>query len=714
MKKIVIDAIRSLLSLIDTGIYSLIEGLFQLIIDLANVRIFNDSVISDFAGRIYVILGLIMVFKLMISFIQLIVNPEKMDDKEQGVANILKRVIFSIVLIVLVPLIFDLARTVQDYVVPVIPKVLLGRSSANENSELVMADAGRVMAFRTYLAFFDYDNPACNDGSINEAASIYGDDILIFNVSTAHEHILDTDDTCSTDEQGYKYRYTLIAPTFVGGYLIFTLVSIAVYIAIRALKLSICEFIAPIPIASYIDPKTSKQAFDSWVKITIQTYLDLFISLIGVYFIAFVLKTLFENPETLTAMYGKLGGSVKRGTFVTIFIIIGLLKFAKEFPKFVTNLLGFKEGSGILGDVLKMAGGLASATGGAIVGGAGNIIAGKGVGNRLTSGVAGFASGLFHGGKEAILGNKNAKEIYSSTVRGIGSRRNQRAADRAAGIGPLDRARVAMQDYFQINDDVSLAEGTQKSISNVRDRYSSVKSTINEKISRNPNEISWNGAADGSSKTVQDFQRLLYENMEAIESSGNVALKKYLEAAVDRDQAGRITGMSANFSEKIRNSFGGRNLTFNDLNAVGQMASQDPQLGTIAVALTGADSWLRAEAQKEIQSDTFQGNTTDAYGNKFVKFMNDSDVQRTSQQLNQVIAQEFGNIGAFDFSVEGLDEPIHITSAQDLMNAYKVYPSEVDKALNDKIKASAQSVAGNKNSAARASNQRRRGNGNGS
>ena len=89
----VIWGIRHLFMLIDTGIYFLIENLFQLILDLANVKIFSDSVISDFANRIYIILGLIMIFKLMISFIQYIVNPEKMSDKEQGVTNILKRVI---------------------------------------------------------------------------------------------------------------------------------------------------------------------------------------------------------------------------------------------------------------------------------------------------------------------------------------------------------------------------------------------------------------------------------------------------------------------------------------------------------------------------------------------------------------------------------------------------------------------------------------------
>lgn len=64
-----------------------------------------------------------MLFKIIISFIQILINPDKMDDKEQGVGNILMRVVISLLLIVLVPSIFSLARQLQSYIIPIIPKV---------------------------------------------------------------------------------------------------------------------------------------------------------------------------------------------------------------------------------------------------------------------------------------------------------------------------------------------------------------------------------------------------------------------------------------------------------------------------------------------------------------------------------------------------------------------------------------------------------------
>ena len=73
---------------LDSIVFGLIEGIFQLIIDLANLEIFSQSTINEFASRIYIILGLLMLFKITISFVQMLIDPDKMDDKEQGMGNI--------------------------------------------------------------------------------------------------------------------------------------------------------------------------------------------------------------------------------------------------------------------------------------------------------------------------------------------------------------------------------------------------------------------------------------------------------------------------------------------------------------------------------------------------------------------------------------------------------------------------------------------------
>ena len=145
------DVWRGIVGSIDGTIYWLVELLLQLVLDLSNTRVFSQSVINDFANRIYVILGLVMLFKIIISFIQILINPDKMDDKEQGVGNVLRRVVISLLLIVLVPSIFSLAMQIQQYVVVIIPKAILGTSAGSIESDSdqneFMSTGGRIIAF---------------------------------------------------------------------------------------------------------------------------------------------------------------------------------------------------------------------------------------------------------------------------------------------------------------------------------------------------------------------------------------------------------------------------------------------------------------------------------------------------------------------------------------------------------------------------------------
>ena len=364
----VINALRDIGGFIDKAIYWFVELLLQLILDLADTQIFSQSVITEFANRIYIILGLVMLFKIIISFIQILINPDKMDDKEQGVGNILMRVVISLLLIVLVPSIFSLARQLQSYIIPIIPKVVLGTEAGSTDGDM-MNTSGRAMAFYSYTAFFTYNNPECNDGSIYGT----GNDptnVTVYDVPSAVKNI---NEKCpdSSDENGYRYKYDWPMSMIVGIYLVFMLVQIAVAVAIRAIKLGICEFIAPIPIASYIDPKTSKQAFDNWVSTSIKTYLDLFTRLIVVYFVVFVFMIIVAD-ETFDTILASVGGDTTRQALVVIAIIIGLLQFAKQSYKFISDMLGVKEGMGDIGGMFRGEGlkGIAGALGtvGAAVG----------------------------------------------------------------------------------------------------------------------------------------------------------------------------------------------------------------------------------------------------------------------------------------------------------------------------------------------------------
>lgn len=495
------NAWRQIMIWMDWIIYGVIEVLFQTIIDLSNVEIFSQSVLNDFARRIYIILGLIMVFKIMISFIQILINPEKMNDKEQGVGNILIRVVKALLMIVFVPMLFKTARLAQNYVIPVIPKVILGvtinPSTDGEASE-TMASVGRVMSFYSFLPFFNYDNTSCDDGSIAGTGTQLGAQTtvpIINNVGDASNHVNDKDCNTTTSKQGYKYNYRWLMSAFVGVYLVYVLVSIAVAIAIRTLKFAICEFAAPIPIASYVDPKTSKQTFDTWVSTTWKVYLDLFIRLIIVYFIVFVFDTIFK-PENLNIIYAKLNNDSLRCSLVTLFLIVGLLQFAKSAPKFIGDMLGLK-GSGDFMGMFKGEGWKQLAAP-AAVGVAGfkgardSVLASRGNKENASlsalRGIGGFfgASGRMAGN---VLSGKSTKEGLKNSVRAVQTKTNDsikktRAFAKDGHVGVSSLVKGA---YFQHRSNVQAGRGlpTKKgsfdySIENLESITSAVESAIKD------------------------------------------------------------------------------------------------------------------------------------------------------------------------------------------------------------------------------------------
>lgn len=420
------NGFRYIMMSIDNVVFYFIEVVYQLIMDLANVKIFTQTTINTFTKRIYVILGLVMVFKMMISFVQILINPDTMKDKEKGLGSVLKRVVISLILIVLVPSIFRTAREIQGYILPVIPRVIMG-TQIDDEGENTNERVGHAVAWYSFLPFFDYAG-TCNDGSINtynedENQEESSPDVIIASTSDALQNINRQDKTCGTGTYHYFYEHKIFISTAVGVYLLFTLVQVAVQVAIRAIKFAICEFVAPIPIASYIDPKTSKSTFDKWVSTSIKVYLDLFIQLIVVYFVAFVFVTIskWENVKVIIA---NTGGSFGRATLVILFIIIGLFKFVKEFPKFLSGLLGLGT-DGAIGQIFK---GALDSTNLVTAGyrGARNNIKASTAANenksltalRAASGFLGATSGTFLGS----LKGKSMREASNAKISEIGAK----------------------------------------------------------------------------------------------------------------------------------------------------------------------------------------------------------------------------------------------------------------------------------------------------
>ena len=468
---------------IDYLVYTLLGWVIEGIFNLSSIFASKD-VTEIIYTRIYTVLAIFMVFKLTFSFIKYVVSPDTMVDKEQGVGKIIARTLTMLAILIILPTIFfksdifpgqnaPILTMLQNGVIKTLPKVILGISDDNGNTTTTAKENGNVMALNMLSSLY-YPNE-CKDAAVcdsdNKLTSLSG-----FSTS------LNMTDTNSS----YVYYYMWPLTTLCGIILVFILVGIAVDVAIRVFKLMILQMIAPIPVMTYIDPKSSKDgAFNSWIKTFTTTYLDIFIKLGTVYLLLLLVKEFFS---------GKLFGNVYKtlgfasGNFVMIFLIIRLFQFAKQAPKFIKDALGIKDSGGgsFMGKALSgMAGAAAGFAGGLATGGlAGGL---SGIMTGASSGLAGKPGQAF-----AQVRDEQAK-LLGKTPGGIKGKLQNQAMQRSVmkhtglskdKLNELKKAKVdadnelalAEADYANGKIDADALKNARKKAGTANSAYESANS----------------------------------------------------------------------------------------------------------------------------------------------------------------------------------------------------------------------------------------------
>ena len=468
---------------IDYLLYTLLGWVIEGIFNLSSIFASKD-VTEIIYTRIYTVLAIFMVFKLTFSFIKYVVSPDTMVDKEQGVGKIIARTLTMLAILIILPTIFfksdifpgqnaPILTMLQNGVIKTLPKVILGISDDNGNTTTTAKENGNVMALNMLSSLY-YPNE-CKDAAVcdsdNKLTSLSG-----FSTS------LNMTDTNSS----YVYYYMWPLTTLCGIILVFILVGIAVDVAIRIFKLMILQMIAPIPVMTYIDPKSSKDgAFNSWIKTFTTTYLDIFIKLGTVYLLLLLVKEFFS---------GKLFGNVYKtlgfasGNFVMIFLIIGLFQFAKQAPKFIKDALGIKDSGGgsFMGKALSgMAGAAAGFAGGLATGGlAGGL---SGIMTGASSGLAGKPGQAFAQVRDeqakllgktpgGIKGKLQNQAMQRSVMKHTGLSKKKLDELKGAKIEADNELAIAEADYANGKIDASALTDARKKAGTANSAYESANS----------------------------------------------------------------------------------------------------------------------------------------------------------------------------------------------------------------------------------------------
>lgn len=424
----ILNAIQVFFLFLAECIFDIGVKIYSLVIQIAQSDFFSQEIIRDFSGRIYVLLGIFMLFKVSFSLINYIVNPDDFTDKQKGIGKLVPNIMITLVLIVFMPRIFAEAMDLQRLVINegVLENIIFSSNHDNElnlNSET----GGEKIAVQIFNSFYylkevGMDSDArsittCQNGECRY--NTYTDAFDSDSSYNAYEGIWD-------DQAEYHQFLTLIAAVIF----VLVMIQFCFDIAVRTVKLGFLQLIAPIPIISRMDPKSAKDGmFSRWLKECKNTYLALFVRLIALDF-AIVLIGIIINSSELSNM----------DFMVKVFLILGILMFAKQLPGLIEKIFGIKLDSGFTLNPMKrlrdipgsnIAAAGAAAVGGAALGVGSNIYAGVKAGESrrkvIGSALAGGASGLFRSGYSGLKDNKNKPfKAISTGVKGLVDARQTR------------------------------------------------------------------------------------------------------------------------------------------------------------------------------------------------------------------------------------------------------------------------------------------------
>lgn len=353
--------VRFFMSL-DTTLFNFIGTLYDLLIAISRTSILTQGDIAQFAQRIELLLGIFMLFKLSFSLITYIVNPDDFSDKQKGFGKLIQSAVISLLMLVLVPYIFQMAFNLQAKILDdnLLAKLLLGEkiSSGNDNTNIIDS-AGDTMAFQVMLPFF---KPRYSIEGLESCINIYDKSTSKFSndCKTALEKsgLKDSDlnnyvygieneslgltfrantalvTTKIGDDEQFVIDYKYPLSTVVAVVVCLLLVTFCIDIGVRSVKLAFLQLIYPIPVISYMDPKSGKDGiFKKWYQMCFSTYLSLFMRLLALYFGVYIITKVAD-----LGMYDIINGSQVTNGWVQIFIIIGVLMFVKQLPKILENM----------------------------------------------------------------------------------------------------------------------------------------------------------------------------------------------------------------------------------------------------------------------------------------------------------------------------------------------------------------------------------------
>lgn len=624
------DLGRLIQQLMNWGVYVLLAGMYQVFFNVASAQLFESETIKNFYGRVQLIIGVFMVFKLAVSILQGIMDPDKFMNPKEGFGNFITRVVVALALLtVIVPinipdvenansfekylnnngLLFGTLYSLQDRILSnnTLGRLILGTTDNATNTESPdttgmteaeiqqqkLTRSSRIFTSTILKAFLKINllppEVRENDDETNKenwyCGSNLDDDgknaiksyqqldvdpttLLSMEVLTADckvndsifDHLRNAVSWIPVlggfvENTRYVFAFNWLASAIVGIVFLIILIGFTIDIAVRSIKLAVLRLLAPIPIISYIEPKSSKDGgmFSSWVKALTSTYLDLFLRLAIVYFVIFLIQDMIANGIIINETGGLVGG------FSIIFIMLGLFFFAKMAPKFIKDALGLKGSMSNIGLSGILAGAGAIRQGGTI------FEAGEAMNDATRAQVQAYN----HGKQAPELGESwNSGRDYAAKIltgdQNMSGRRMSRGAHHLKRMGITTPYAEGLKN--QMYDAQDFAAQTKDQY----DRYNEGKLTGNERaILQNELDGAITNYENQGYDRREAFRRALQDRMFTAQADAGKAKSKYEKVEGMQKQYGQARSYEAQF-EGEDGRYMARNFTNRALGGLGR------------------------------------------------------------------------------------------------------------------------------------------------
>ena len=462
--KAVTDALRTFMLTLCDAIYRLIYFTFYIFEKLGTATIITQEQVQEIFTRVGLIIGLFMVFRLTFAFIQYIIDPDSMSDKQKGIGNIIKKIIIAIVLLGSTSTIFKLAFRAQDLIVKsnMISKIIF-----KNDMEEVNSFGGRLSA-EVFTAFYRLNDEAETAGNDCEAYFVNNENTNIIKENISQKNgSLDIAYSCLTERDSngnYLVSFDgggLIA-LVVGVIVVYTVLIFTIQVGVRLIQLAYLQIIAPIPIIMYVTPKGDNY-LKKWGTQCLTTFLDFFLRTAIIYFAVACIQFIIKNETVKEILSGGVYSSGWQSAYIFVIMVIAVLIFAKKVPNLLKEVFPSLGGAAGFSYSLKMPDeakkvGLFGA--GTILGAAGsaasNLLYGAGTirknwkentgstGQKIwqaTKGVFGTGASVIGGATSGFINGRKIKNLRGirSTIQQTNENREKRDLKQAAGYTVIDQ-----------------------------------------------------------------------------------------------------------------------------------------------------------------------------------------------------------------------------------------------------------------------------------